>query len=84
MYPSPSQPKNFMMITTYEILQDGEQIYDWPSDENAQIHLHIKLLNNYHKYFEITHCIKNKIRFVPKTIKEYYNCVFPAKFQDQL
>ena len=82
--PVPSPLKNFMMTTTYEILQNGEQIYEWPSDENAQIHLHIKLLNNYQKYFEITRCVKNQIRFVPKAINEYHNREFSAKFKDQL
>ena len=71
--PIPPPLKNFMMTTTYEVLHDGKQIYEWASDENVQIHLHIKLLNNYPKYFEITRCEKNQILFVPKTLNEYHN-----------
>ena len=82
--PGPGPLKNFMMTTTYEILQDGEQVYEWSSDENAQIHLHIKLLNNYQKYFEITRCAKNQIRFVPSTLTEYHNCEFSPKCNAQL
>jgi hypothetical protein len=76
--PIPPPLKNFMMTTTYEVLQDGKQIYEWPSDENAQIHLHIKLLNNYPKYFEITRCQKNQILFVPKTLSEYHDREYAA------
>ena len=82
--PLPGPLKNFMMTTTYEILQNGNQIYEWPSDENAQIHLHIKLLNNYQKFFEITRCAKNQIRFVPKELKESHDLVFDAKCPAEL
>ena len=68
--PIPPPLKNFMMTTTYEILQGENQIYEWSSDEEAQIHLHVKLLNNYPKYFEITRCKQNEIRFIPKTTGE--------------
>ena len=71
--PIPPPLKNFMMSTTYEILKDGKQIYEWPSEENTQIHLHIKLLNNYPKYFEITRCKENEIQFVPKTFDENHD-----------
>ena len=74
--PIPPPLKNFMMSTTYEILRKGQQIYEWPSDENVQIHLHIKLLNNYPKYFEITRCKENEILFVPKKIEDNYDRVF--------
>ena len=77
--PIPPPLKNFMMSTTYELLQDGKQIYEWPSDENALIHIHIKLLNNYQKYFEITRCEKNQILFIPKTLGEYHHRVYEAK-----
>ena len=68
--PLPPPVKNFIMTTTYEIFQGGKQIYEWPSDERAQIRLHIKLLNNYQKYFEITRCKENQIRFVPRNLEE--------------
>ena len=85
--PLPGPLKNFMMTTTYEILQNGKQIYEWPSDENAQIHLHIKLLNNYQKFFEITRCQKNQIRFVPQNSGEKHDLYFypkcPVELQDK-
>ena len=84
--PIPPPLKNFMMTTTYEVLKDGKQILEWPSDENAQIHLHIKLLNNYPKYFEITRCEKNQIRFVPNILGEKHDRDYsqrcPAQLED--
>ena len=74
--PIPPPLKNFEMTTTYELLQNGKQIYEWPSDEKAQIRLHIKLLNNYPKYFEITRCKENQIRYVPKNIEDDYSRVY--------
>ena len=73
--PIPPPLKNFMMSTTYEILRgkDQQQIQEWPSDENVQIHLHIKLLNNYPKYFEITRCKENEIQFVPRYLDENHD-----------
>ena len=59
-----------MMTTTFELLNKGKQILEWPSDENVQIHLHIKLLNNYPKYFEITRCKNNELRYIPYTLSE--------------
>ena len=82
--PIPPPLKNFMMTTTYEILINGNQVYEWPSDENAQIHLHIKLLNNYQKYFEITRCEKNQIRFIPKILGEYHERDYSARSPVQL
>jgi hypothetical protein len=82
--PIPPPLKNFMMTTTYEILQNNQQIYEWPSDEDAKIHLHIKLLNNYPKYFEITRCQKNQIRFIPKTLNEKHDREYSAKSTVQL
>ena len=66
----PPPVKDFMMTTTYELLKGNEQIYEWPSDENVKIHLHIKLLNNYPKYFEITRCNANRIRYTPFYLDE--------------
>ena len=78
---SPPPFKNLMMTTTYEILNNNnnEQIYEWSSDEAAKIHLHIKLINNYPKYFEITRCQKNQIRFIPKSLGEYHEREYSAK-----
>lgn len=71
--PIPPPLKNFMMSTTYELIRKGKQVYEWPSDEDTQIHLHIKLLNNYPKYFEITRCKENEIQFVPTTLGENHD-----------
>ena len=83
--PIPPPLKNFMMSTTYEILQtNGNQILEWASDENVKVHLHVKLLNNYPKYFEITRCAKNQIRFVPNSLPEYHDRDYSAKCSAQL
>ena len=82
--PIPPPLKNFMMSTTYEILRNGKQIYEWPSDEKAQIHLHIKLLNNYPKYFEITRCKENEIKFVPTKLSENHDRVYSNTSSAQL
>ena len=55
-----------MMSTTFELLRNGKIVTEWNSDEDIQIHLHIKLLNNYDKYFEITRCKENQILYVPE------------------
>ena len=69
--PIPPPLKNFMMTTTYQLIRnENERIYEWPSDENIKILLKVKLLNNYPKYFEITRCKENKIRFIPKNLEE--------------
>ena len=80
----PPPVKNFVMSTTYEILRDGKQIMEWPSDENVQIHLHIKLLNNYLKYWEITRCLENSIRFVPKDMEETFAQVHAERIEEDL
>ena len=74
--PIPPPLKNFYMTTTYEIIRRNTQIYEWISDEDVLIHLHIKLLNNYPKYFEITRCKENEIRYVPNTYFENYDRVY--------
>ena len=80
----PPPVKNFVMTTTFEILREGKQIYEWPSDENVQIHLHIKLLNNYLKYWDITRCLKNNIRFVPKDIIDSFDRVHMESLEEDL
>ena len=79
----PPPVKNFVMTSTFEILRNGKQIMEWPSDENVQIHLHIKLLNNYLKYWDITRCLQNNIRFVPKNYEDIYNG-FPQVHEESL
>ena len=82
--PLPPPLKNFMMTTTFEILKNNKQIYEWPSDEDVLIHLHIKLLNNYPKYFEITRCRENQIRYIPLTLKEDHYREFANFSQENL
>ena len=62
--PIPPQVNNLMMTTTYEVLNKGKIITEWPSDENVQIHLHIKLLNNYLKLFDIISCKENEMNYI--------------------
>ncbi|KAJ3426543.1 hypothetical protein M0812_26109 [Anaeramoeba flamelloides] len=58
--PIPPPLKNFIMTTTFELLdKDGNRVLDWNSDEELDIHVQVKLLNNYPKYFEITTCPQN-------------------------
>ena len=80
----PPPVKNFMMTTTFELLQGNKQIYEWPSDENVRIHLHVKLLNNYPKYFEITRCKENRIRFTPYKVLEFHSREYENKSLDNL
>ena len=81
--PIPPPDKNFMMSTTYELLNKGKQILEWPSDENIQIHLHVKLLNNYPKYFEITRCKKNEMRYIPETLSEDIAIIHRRHFENK-
>ena len=58
---------NLMMSTTYEVLNKGKIINERPSDENVQIHLHIKLLNNFPKLFDIISCKENEMNYIVAT-----------------
>ena len=82
--PIPPPLKNFYMTTTFEIIRKDTQIYEWISDEDVLIHLHIKLLNNYPKYFEITRCKENEIRYVPNSYFESYDRVYANKSTSNL
>ena len=79
--PIPPPLKNFMMSTTFEMIQKDSKgkvvrLLEWPSDEEAQIRIHIKLLNNYQKYFEITRCNENEIDFIPSRVGERHDRIF--------
>ena len=82
--PIPPPVKNLVMSTTFEIIRGNKQIYEWPSDENVQIHLHIKILNNYLKYWDITRCLDNRVRFVPGYRQEYHNIVHENELKENL
>lgn len=49
--------------STFELLNPvtGERMDYWPSDRPVDVHVHIKLLNNYPKYFEPTTCKANEL-----------------------
>ena len=59
--PMPSPYMDFMMSTTYEILQDQKRVLEWSSADSATIRVHIKFFNNYFKYFNLAICQENSI-----------------------
>jgi len=64
--PIPPPIRNFMMTTTFELTNPstGARHLTWTSDENLDIRFHLKLLNNYPKYFQITTCKDNEVIFL--------------------
>ena len=82
--PVPPPIKNLAMTTTFEIIRSNKQIYEWPSDENVQIHLHIKLINNYLKYWHIIRCLDNRVRFVPGYKEEFHDLVHENELEENL
>ena len=80
----PPPVKNLVMTTTFELLRNGNQILEWPSDENIQIHLHIKLLNNYLKHWDIIRCYKNNIRYIPNELGEVFLNEQREKIEEEL
>jgi len=63
--PIPPPLKNFIMTTTYELFKKGttQRVLTWTSDEELDIRVQLKLLNNYPKYFEITKCHDNNVTY---------------------
>eukprot|EP01105_Mastigella_eilhardi_P019188 TRINITY_DN44_c0_g1_i1.p1 TRINITY_DN44_c0_g1~~TRINITY_DN44_c0_g1_i1.p1 ORF type:complete len:2356 (-),score=578.79 TRINITY_DN44_c0_g1_i1:76-6915(-) len=60
--PIPPPLRNFVMTTTFEVLNyKGDQLTDWHSDDEVTIHVQMKLLNNYPKWFEATTCKANEV-----------------------
>ena len=59
--PLPYVSQNFMMSTTYEIIQNNERVLEWSSADSAYIMIHIKFLNNYWKYVNLAICAKNSL-----------------------
>ena len=59
--PLPYVSQSFMMITTYEIIQNGNRVLEWESSDPAYIMVHIKFLNNYWKYLNLAICKDNQI-----------------------
>jgi hypothetical protein len=65
--PVPAPLRNFQMTTTFEVVNPstGARVMHWQSDQNMLVRVHVKLLNNYQKYFEITNCVANQVRDAP-------------------
>ncbi len=63
--PIPPPLKNFIMTTTFELTKAGatDRVLSWTSDEELDIRVQLKLLNNYPKYFEITTCNNNNVTY---------------------
>ncbi len=61
--PLPGPLLNFMMTTTFEMTKTGTttRVLEWNSMDTLDLRVHIKLLNNYPKYFTITSCKDNAI-----------------------
>jgi len=61
--PIPPPLRNFVMTTTYEILdKEGHRMLGgWRSNEEVDVHVQMKLLNNYPKWFEVTACRDNRV-----------------------
>jgi len=61
--PIPPPLRNFVMTTTFEILdkQGKRMLGGWRSNENVDVHVQMKLLNNYPKWFEVTACEDNRV-----------------------
>ena len=59
--PIPPPLKNFMMSTTFEIFdaEGKERLLEWPADEEAYVHIQVKFLNNFPKFFLSTNCKDN-------------------------
>ena len=61
--PIPPPLRNFVMTTTFEVLdKSGKRMLGgWRSNEDVDVHVQMKLLNNYPKWFEITDCLANRV-----------------------
>jgi len=56
---------NFMMSTTFEMTKANttERVLAWNTEEEIDILLHIKLYNNYPKYFDVLVCKDNEVYY---------------------
>ncbi|MCQ2816191.1 MAG: hypothetical protein MJ252_02885 [archaeon] len=73
--PIPPPLKNFVMSTTFELVSasTGERLLEWPSDEKAMVHVQLKFLNNYPKFFLSIICPQNGYPFVKQKAYEFKN-----------
>lgn len=60
--PIPAPVRNFMLTSTFELLdpETGKRQMGWVSDRPVDVHLHMKVLNNYPKYYDATICKENE------------------------
>ena len=58
--PLPSPYMDFMMSTTYEIIQNNNRVLEWASADSASVRVHIKFFNNYFKYVNLALCKENE------------------------
>ena len=58
--PLPYVAQNFMMSTTYEVIQNGQRVLEWDATDSAYVMIHIKFLNNYFKYVNLAICKANQ------------------------
>jgi hypothetical protein len=60
--PIPPPIRNFMLTESFEILDPstGNRPLIWSSDSTVDVHVQLKLLNNYPKYFQLTTCPDNR------------------------
>jgi len=70
--PIPPPLRNFVMTTTFELLdkQGKRLIGGWRSIDEVDVHVQMKLLNNYPKWFEVTACEDNRV---------LQDCTIPGK-----
>ena len=59
--PLPSPYMDFMMSTTYEIIQNNKRVLEWASADSATVRVHIKFYNNYFKYVNLAICKDNSL-----------------------
>ena len=63
--PIPPPLRNFVMSTTFELLdKNGKtRMLEWPSDEEAYVHVQMKFYDSYPKFFLPTICRENRYPF---------------------
>ncbi|MCQ2818677.1 MAG: hypothetical protein MJ252_15530, partial [archaeon] len=72
--PIPPPLKDFVMSTTYALMDSqGQIIQEWPSDERISILVQLKFLNNYPKYFLPITCKENMYPYVKEKLYSFKN-----------
>ena len=73
--PIPPPLKNFMMSTSYELIAKNgkDRLQEWPSDEEAYVHIQMKFLNNFPKFFLSTNCRENVYPYYKTDVFNFKN-----------